>query len=462
MNENYTYEEQEIDLKDLLFAVLYRWRPIILLAIVLGILLGGYKLASGMMVRQDADELAEKEEAYQQDVENYEITLAGYERDIASLESRMEDHQAYMDGSVLMRVDPSRRPKAYAEYLVKLDESGWQEYPQTVEMDPTDSIVHAYVSNLVKWIDWDGIAEKTGTDEAYLKELIGTGQDYSSNSFSVEVTYEDLDTAEWILDELVEQISEGHDELAELAGGHTISLINKGSGYFYDGGLADSQKGNFDKITSYENTLKDKKKALDDLEEPEAPAEISNSGVVKEGIKFGVIGILAGGFLSVCWFGAIYVLGGKVHTEDELKSQFGLRILGVFALPEKKGFCCGIDRWLERLEGKAERPSEDAVLERGLVNIQNYTEAGSKILLTGTVSEDQLKAIGGKLGEKLADRTLVISPDMNKATDTLRQLADCQAVILVEQRGVSRFSEIRKEREAIQGLKKPVVGCLVI
>lgn len=55
MNENYTYEEQEIDLKDLLFAVLYRWRPIILLAIVLGVLLGGYKLASGMMVRQDAE-----------------------------------------------------------------------------------------------------------------------------------------------------------------------------------------------------------------------------------------------------------------------------------------------------------------------------------------------------------------------------------------------------------------------
>lgn len=39
MDNNSTYEqyEQEIDLKDLMFAVLHKWRPVILVAVVLAV-----------------------------------------------------------------------------------------------------------------------------------------------------------------------------------------------------------------------------------------------------------------------------------------------------------------------------------------------------------------------------------------------------------------------------------------
>src|SRR5699024_5622349 len=100
--------------------------------------------------------------------------------------------------------------------------------------------------------------------------------DYNSNTFVTEVTYEDLDKAEWILDEILLQITGCHDELVELVGSHTISLVNRGSGYFYDSSLADLQKQNSDKITSYENNLKEKKNALETLEIPEKPAVMSN------------------------------------------------------------------------------------------------------------------------------------------------------------------------------------------
>lgn len=462
MNEDNLYEEWEINLKEILFAVLYRWRLIIMVAFILGLLLGAYKVISGVLIQQDPVEWGEREETYQKDIELYEQTLAGYERDITSLESRLEDSQVYMNESILMQVDPSSRPKAYAEYLVKLDESGWQQYPQTVDMDPTDSLVHSYIANLIQWIDWDEITKKTSVDERYLKELIGTSLDYNSNTFVIEVTYENLDTAEWILNKILMQVTEGQDELAELIGSHTVSLVNQGSGYFYDFNLADLQKQNSDKITTYENNLKDKQKALDALEMPEKPAETSKKELVKAGGKYGMIGGVIGAFLVIFWICGTYILGGRMHTEKEIRTQLGLRILGTFALPEKKGFLCGIDRWLERLEGTAERPSEEEVLERCIVNIQNYTEEGSQILFTGTVSEEQLQYLGSKLSEKLTGRNLVISPDMNKSTETLRQLAACQAVILVEQREVSRIREIRKEGEVILGLKKPVVGCLVI
>ena len=42
MEPNSTYD-QEIDLKDLMFAVLYKWRPVVIAAVVIGLLLGGFK-----------------------------------------------------------------------------------------------------------------------------------------------------------------------------------------------------------------------------------------------------------------------------------------------------------------------------------------------------------------------------------------------------------------------------------
>ena len=55
MDNNSTYEqyEQEIDLKDLMFAVLHKWRPVILVAVVLALVLGGAKGA--MTYRQQND-----------------------------------------------------------------------------------------------------------------------------------------------------------------------------------------------------------------------------------------------------------------------------------------------------------------------------------------------------------------------------------------------------------------------
>ena len=46
-NNNY---EQEIDLKDLMFAVLRKWRPIIVIAVVFAVLLGALKTVKGISI----------------------------------------------------------------------------------------------------------------------------------------------------------------------------------------------------------------------------------------------------------------------------------------------------------------------------------------------------------------------------------------------------------------------------
>ncbi len=459
-NEN-TYE-QEIDLKELMFALLYRWRPILLAALALGVLFGGYKAVDGMRRQGDAALLAESREEYGQDQMVYERDKAAYERDIQILEKFIEDQSVYLEESLLMRLDPYNKPEATADILLRLDGSEWEAYPEEMNMDPTDSLVKLYASNLIQRIDWDGIEELTGLEAVYLKELVSAGTDYGSNTVTVKAFYQDEETAEKILDEVLRQMEGCHDEFASVAGAHTAQLANKSVGTVADIALADRQKANSDKISNYEKSVRDKEKLLNDLEEPESPAEWTNRKVAADAVKYAVVGAIGGVGLVACCFCAWFVFCGKFHNDEELKSQFGFRVLGVFAHPERTGALSSVDRWLERLEGKAARPSEDDVLGRAALGLENCAGGMEKILVTGTVPEDALRRLADGLSEKMEGIQLVVGPDLNQNAETLRLLVQCDGAILVEQREVSRCRMILKEKEAIEALDKKVIGCLVL
>lgn len=82
--DNQTYE-QEIDLKDLMFVVLHRWRGIILAAVIFAVLLGGYKLASASFSTGSEVTVEEQQNDYADEMKLYESTRALYEQDIERL-----------------------------------------------------------------------------------------------------------------------------------------------------------------------------------------------------------------------------------------------------------------------------------------------------------------------------------------------------------------------------------------
>ncbi len=108
------------------------------------------------------------------------------------------------------------------------------------------------------------------------------------------------------------------------------------------------------------------------------------------------------------------------------------------------------------------RPPEDEVLDRIALNIINHAKEARKVLLTGTVPEETLKELADKLAGRLPQISLSVGADMNKTADTLRLLAACDAVVLAEQRGTSKYREILQEKEAVDTLKKPILGCIVL
>ena len=64
MDYNNTYE-QEIDLKELMFAVLHKWRIILAFAVGLALVLGGYKAVTSYMEQNDEETAQEAQEEYE-------------------------------------------------------------------------------------------------------------------------------------------------------------------------------------------------------------------------------------------------------------------------------------------------------------------------------------------------------------------------------------------------------------
>ena len=120
MEPNSTYD-QEIDLKDLMFAVLYKWRPVVIAAVVIGLLLGGFKAFSTYKSQNDPTVITEKEADYQKDLEIYEKNKSTGEREIDNLLNDITEQQMYLEKSVRMNMSPYDVWEAKIDLFVKTD-----------------------------------------------------------------------------------------------------------------------------------------------------------------------------------------------------------------------------------------------------------------------------------------------------------------------------------------------------
>ena len=180
-------------------------------------------------------------------------------------------------------------------------------------------------------------------------------------------------------------------------------------------------------------------------------------------VKNFAMGFVVGLCVMVFCYGTGYVFSDRLRGERELRERYGYYILGVFPGMGRKRFLGSVDRFLERLEGTGKRPSEEEAYRIAAVNMTNLAGTGRTLLVTGTIGQERLQGFVDSVIKYLhEDMALVAGADMNVTADTLEALAECDGVILVEQRGRSLRRQIHREYESIAALGKPVVGYVVL
>ncbi len=467
--------EQEVNLKDLLFVILHKWRIILVVSILLAILMGGAKGFLTYRSQNDPDAITQREEAYQLDLAQYENGLSSYEREIQNISDNIVNQQDYMEHSVLMNISPYNLYEAKVNLFVKTD---YEIMPGMVyqNVDYTDSILQAYQYLITSASFLSEINPSKNLDIRYLQELIAVerGQLDSqmplqaemqvnsrslTNLLTVRVRHQDQKKAEQLLNAILDKMDSLQRQIAKDIGEHSVTVLNTSCGNIVDMDLAKAQNEEEVRLTDLRNSLTDRETARNELSLPAAPSS-SNLIALKSAVKYGILGGVLGGFMIVFLICVYFLMSDKLYSPKELRVRFGTKLLGT--LPgtknQKKNF---IDLWLDRLEGRTVFESADSQYPLIAANIKNYAGEIETLLIAGCATSETVIQVADQLREHLPDMQIIPGGNILQNVNAIQKLSDCEGVVLVEQCNVSSYQSVELELEKICDLKKEMIGFVV-
>ena len=133
---------------------------------------------------------------------------------------------------------------------------------------------------------------------------------------SIKVNYTDEKSVKEIMQYILSGVDEAKEKIESTIGVHTVSIVDESVGSKVDLELADAQKTESTRLVDLNTSLEEKQDTLDQLEEPKKVMD-SASAAIKSGIKYGVIGFVAGGFLVAFVVCMLFVMSDGMYAAKE-------------------------------------------------------------------------------------------------------------------------------------------------
>lgn len=421
-------DEQVIFIKDLIFAVLYRWRSVLAVAVAIAVLLGGYKVISGVAGNTDV-----------QQEETQASTLELLEEDI-----RKQMH--YLEESVLMNIDSYQVGKATAtiNVIAPSDASGSAAFPTSY----LGAILQTYTVMLSDRIADAAVAETLEIEGKYLTELISITSEangLNTGTIAVVVNHKEEQTAAEILACLMQTLPEITEHVQQTVADHNVTS-HTFSTVQLDTDILDLQKEELTYLETLKNEYAQKKATT-----PPVVQNMSKKEILKGGILFAVVG----GVLGVCLVAGLVWVGHfssvKVYSARTLTAWTGVKVL--CRVPGKQSKCT-IDRWLRKLEGRA----GEEKLPVATATIRNYSIPGQTLLVCADSGcpEDVMSALCANTPD------IRLCGGLTEDVTALDAISQCEKVLLAVCCGKTKYSDVAQQAQLIRDLKKELVGCVVI
>ncbi len=466
MYENY---EQEIDLKWLLYRVLRSWRMIAAWAIIIGLILGIWKLATGFVNMSDEEFMAETQTNYER---AYASWLAEGENLEASLENLAEEkaRQAeYNEKSVKMEIDPLRVSTASFELYVDYD---YQILPNMTyqNVDMSDRILKSYATYMTNGEMEQYILNNLSyeMDLRYLKEILSKAVDYSNNVITVSVIHVDAEKCQEMLELAKAAILSRYEIVCDNIADHEILDTNASAYEYVDFNLEDVQKANKKYLTELDVELQEVNEEYLEWRKSTKPEfEYSSLEVVKSSIKMLIIGGVVAAMLVVIGIACACLFSGKLLNPEDIRNRYGVRVIGMLPTDRVKKPFAFVSRWFAKFGGITVKPEDyDAIAKMigsSIKQSMNVAESvmGKKVVLTGTVAEEELKRVANAIPTDGAYAVEYTSNVLVNA-EAIEKVADADAVVLVEKQESSLHADVAKELETLKAWNKTVLGAIVL
>lgn len=494
MDTNYK-NNMEINIPDLFWNIVYRWK-IILLVAVLGMVLGvGYKVYSNAGIQRNmavVEENSSGEEISLEDqMESLQSGMTEIEQanvDFALLYSdKLEDRQRYKEESIYMNLDADAIDCVTITYLIN---NGYTfSYQGEVQPNNASALKYAYMEYINDDMLVSDIADAL-PDIAmpYLRELILTGQSSDTNAiqmFDVNVYGKDEAQAKLIAAEVEKAIGAYSEQVRREIGEHELRLTGDAVVAVSDSNLAAAQDA-LDaslidyrtRIANYRDAFSDSQKELYDLLADKEDAQTDQDGpkpaekqvtateqTVQVGLldgapKFGVLGCVAGVFLSCMIIACIYLFSGYVKTAEEFSDLFGLYLLGDYdEITEGKS----------KLE-KLRRKQKWTLGEKRELTIANLKVLCKKyginqIYLASTLhlEKDAVKEMDAIVNAlRDSDIEVVWGENVLRDAAAMEMMSSYEYVVLVEKTNMSRYESVAQLLSARNEQNNKSLGVIVL
>ncbi len=454
MDKQYSWkktEDMEVDLAELAIRLCRKWKQAAACALVFAFVLGGYGWAKGgnaaNTVQPDMEAVDELMQAEEQGV-----------TDAVQLTQEIESLETYLDGSILMQVDPYHKDKCIILY--RIGQAKWQELP---------SIMESYLNYIVNGGAVDAL-KKSGSsawkmDKAYGAELVTAYQktysqpyqvvvEESADSsipsdaiFYVEITAKSAVEAEKMAKDMQKVLKAYSVEVSKKAGSHTLTLVSMEQSITIDSGLQTQQHDKKTLLSSNQANLKAMTDAFSKGQmalyknmigtegEEEDEAEITGPAGKSVTVKYLCFGLL-GGLLFYCGiFSCCYLFSDKVKSIRELDGLYTFPFYGGIFLKgrSQKQRAKRVEIQPEILEG-----GKTQVMER--IRLVCSRQGITKLCAVSDVPLDtQEKGCLETIAHQMRGWGIELAIVENMGVDTARweELADTGNVLMVCKIGVT-------------------------
>lgn len=459
--------EREISLTELFWDILFCWRQIICMGVLVALMVSGvkyvldtraYHIAQNADVGQESQLTAEEQEQ----LEDARIMI-----------ERIENYQKYLNESALMQIDPYKKPVIELQYYVKSDYT--YNYTQDNQTDYTNDLMSLYY-NYVRSGEMSNKlieATKLSIDQADYSELCSVSQ--NGSTMVIIFTWAEGKKLEEISEFIKSQLLEKESEFQEV-GSHELKLLRESQNVIADTDLAE-RKNTFSNNIAYINTqLTTLKNSMSEEQlkllsnENEAGVKDVKTEIVKPVFskKYFLFGAFLGIFLVCAWAACKMLFTARLQSPEEIRTLYNTRLLGeVTVKSKKKRFLSVIDDKLLAIKNRRKKKlsvEQQVKVIAANISLSCKQQGIENIYMTGSEYENADTATLDMLKQELTSQNIQVKEGGNIFYDaeSLKQGTEIGNMIFVEQTGESIYDEISNELNLAREQKNQILGVVVL
>ena len=450
---------EELNIKDLVWAVLCRWRLLLAAFLAGGILLAAFAAFKDYRVMSNAKTVKDRQTAYETALETYKAQKELLESDLKNFRSEQEWQQYYRKNALMLKIDPYNVSQIAASVHVDWDtaDKNAQDPAQTA------ALLRQY-RTAIELLDLDAVIADAGNPDLTAANPAGTERrlleaetDNENGILSLRIYAQDDKQAEKIYAAAKEALEACHEQLKQESGKHHLTISAR-SWSGADAGLVDVQtqfRTGLDTVNAYVTSTE---KALSALTAPQKTVPTLKS-MIRKAVKYGVIGAAAGLVLAAGYLMVKIVLEDRLNSTEEIAQRYSLPLLGTLTSGRK---VTKLDRSVSgKLGVDSGRSAEDAA-QFIAANIRLYMKDGGKLVLAGTCGEEKLNALKETLAPLLDGIELSTAGNINESAAAVGALQENDAVICAEQWKKAAHKEIRRELQTVSDSGTRNLGLIVL